>query len=549
MKLKLLFGISAIGLISTSCVDDLYDLSDVDTTSRVEVNDLVIPVNFGDVKLSDIIKLDDNSDLEIVDIDGTRYYAVKRNGTFESDPILISSPHATKPTLESKQAVLTKNSEGVFEIPNMGNDFTFSCNNVDKSIVEITNVKVNDLKFSATFTTPGIYTNIRMQLPLAMTGTASVGSYDASTGVWTIPSLNVAGTYTATFTAQSIDFTKNDFTFVSPKFDFTSNYSILGGEITAEGNTLDFKVDFNISDLNVESFSGKIKYSIEGMEIDGINLDNLPTFLQGEKTNISLINPLLCINTTNPVGNDKLEYSSALSLTAVRNQELSKKVTSDVFTIGYNNGVGPYNTILSPEKPVNSSLIPQDYIANYSWTAFPGLGDILEGEGLPNSINIDCIQPMIPEQKVNDFVLGRNIPGVKGNYELFAPMALKEGSIIVYNDTKDNWGEDVNYLTITKLSLTATGTNNSPLDAQLTIYPVNSKGEKIQGVEFTSTTLPAGAKNEPISFTLTGVITDMDGVIFEAVIISQDDQIISPDQTIVFSDIRAKVTGYYEKKL
>ncbi len=34
---------AVVGL--TGCVDDKYDLSDIDTTTRIQVNDLVLPVN------------------------------------------------------------------------------------------------------------------------------------------------------------------------------------------------------------------------------------------------------------------------------------------------------------------------------------------------------------------------------------------------------------------------------------------------------------------------------------------------------------------------
>lgn len=39
-------------LLLTSCIDDNYDLSDVDTTSRINVNDLVLPVNIDPINAS-----------------------------------------------------------------------------------------------------------------------------------------------------------------------------------------------------------------------------------------------------------------------------------------------------------------------------------------------------------------------------------------------------------------------------------------------------------------------------------------------------------------
>lgn len=549
MKFKFLLITASLGLLSVSCIDDSYDLSDVDTTSRVEVNDLVIPVNFGDVTLSDVIKIDESdSDLQIVNIDGVDYYVLRRSGSFDSKSILIKKPSATKPTLESKHEILEKGVNGVFEIPELGNDFTFDCNNVDESIIEITKATVSDMDFTITFNAIGDYSNVHLQLPKGMTGTASIGSYDPTTGVWTIPSMKVTSTSSVTFTATEIDFTQNDFTFADHRFDFTSRFSILDGIIDVPGETMSFDIDFGLSDLDVQAISGKISYEIEGMDIESISLGNLPKFLQSDRTDIKISNPLLCLQTTNPIADNHLSFTAGLTITANRDGESSKSYSSDMFTIGYDAGNGPYNTILSPSRPTNADIIPDDYRTDYKWTQFAELGSVLAGSGLPNSLNVSADSPMIPEQTVTDFELGSEIPGVVGSYELFAPLALAQGSLIVYTDTKDGWGEDVNCLTINNLTLTANGTNNTPLDAQLTIYPLNSKGERI-GVEFTSTTLAAGAVNEPITFTLSGEFTDLDGVTFEAVIEAQDDQTLSPQQTIVFSDIRARVTGYYQKEL
>lgn len=44
--------LAAIAL--TACVDDKYDLSDIDTTVQVEVNDLTLPVNIDPFTMSSI---------------------------------------------------------------------------------------------------------------------------------------------------------------------------------------------------------------------------------------------------------------------------------------------------------------------------------------------------------------------------------------------------------------------------------------------------------------------------------------------------------------
>lgn len=74
-------------LLLTSCIDDNYDLSDVDTTSRINVNDLVLPVNIDPIRLGDVIEIDDESRIQVVNLNGKEFYALVQNGSFVSDPI------------------------------------------------------------------------------------------------------------------------------------------------------------------------------------------------------------------------------------------------------------------------------------------------------------------------------------------------------------------------------------------------------------------------------------------------------------------------------
>lgn len=45
-------------LALTACVDDKYDLSNVDTTVKIPVNDLALPVNLEPVLLENLFNID-----------------------------------------------------------------------------------------------------------------------------------------------------------------------------------------------------------------------------------------------------------------------------------------------------------------------------------------------------------------------------------------------------------------------------------------------------------------------------------------------------------
>ncbi|MDE6836643.1 MAG: hypothetical protein K2J03_06775 [Muribaculaceae bacterium] len=67
--LKTCVPISAL-LLLPGCIDKNYDLSDIDKTTQINVKDLVVPVNVEAIELSNIIKLDDDSQIKITAIDG-----------------------------------------------------------------------------------------------------------------------------------------------------------------------------------------------------------------------------------------------------------------------------------------------------------------------------------------------------------------------------------------------------------------------------------------------------------------------------------------------
>lgn len=202
-----------MAVVTTGCVDDSYDLSDIDTTTRVEVKDLTIPVNIDAITLSDILDIDDDSKIKVVTIDGKEFYAFTENGSFGSDPIYIEKITATAPVLDpttrtlaqvaaEQQRAATPAERYTYEIVDMGNDFSYNAGNIDKSIIEAHAVGVDNLRFSIHLTTHDVdtsadretFTDLVIELPKGMTATPSHGKYDPATGLWTIDTFEVEGT-------------------------------------------------------------------------------------------------------------------------------------------------------------------------------------------------------------------------------------------------------------------------------------------------------------------------------------------------------------------
>lgn len=594
--LSVVVGTSA--LLFSGCIDDAYDLSDIDTTSRVNVNGLVIPVNIDQITLDDIISFDENSKIKAVTIGGERFYALVENGEFNSEDIKIDKVHADQPTIPSSDASLERTSLShkkrirravsqyavSYHIHELGDEFTYQSQNLDKSIISLTEAWVKDVRFSLKLSAKNLsetmesttFTGVTIQLPKEMDCTTSTGTYDAKTGKWYIPELSVKGNAADIYAvATKINLAANNAKVdnVNHTFLLQSDFKVLDGTITLDPRVsggvptalpekLDFHVDYGLNPLEIEAVSGKIKYEYEGMNIDPVSLGDIPDFLSCEGTNLLLANPQIYLSLNNPLADYKVHCDAGLTLTSLRPnapeslRRLSYSLDDGPVKVGYAGGsTGRQQFVLSPnDKNLN---VPDGFSASdLKWYEFSGLCDVLavptnaeNYSELPETIEIELTNPGVPAQEVKHFVLGTTLPGVKGEYELVAPLALKEGSIIIYSDREDGWGsEDLDALTIEELTVTATADNSTPLSAEMVAYPVNTDGDRIPGVKVTTNVLEAMSEGKPLEIKMEGKIEKLDGIIFEARVRPGTDQSLRPDQTIRLHNIRAKVSGYYSKK-
>ncbi len=569
------------------CVNDDYDLSDIDTTTRVSVNDLILPVNIDAITLGDVISVDEDSRIKPVIINGQEFYALTENGEFHSDDIKVMEVKADAPTLNSTSATLQlvtpagniRCAEGLsltYNITPMGDDFDYNAGHVDDAIEQLHSVKA-DMWCRITLSAPGLadmaseitFNNVVIKLPLGLEGTSGDGTYNPADGTWTIEKYTIYGGETSadvTIYATGIDFVKAGAQIDSNhQFDFKGQFRILSGTMTVTPklsvtlpSSIGFRADYAVSDLEATAFSGVVNYHLDGLDIAPINLNDIPDFLAGEGTNISIANPQIYLNVNNPVAGNSLDCRTGLRLTAYRNSgnPLTFQPDENEILIGHNRGAdGPYNFVLAPDG--TNLNTPDHYSDNLKWVRFTTLSDLLatpEGypvQGIPTSIGIDLTDPCIPMQEVKDFALGRALPGVRGTYELVAPLALTSDSHIVYTDTEDGWSsEDLDAVTITTLTVTATAVNNCPAGIQLTAWPVDVNGNRIDAEITTNYIEPNTDGEVPVEIKMHGTVRKLDGITFSARLTgSNANEPLKPQQTLVLKNIRAKVSGYYEKEL
>ncbi|MCH5214821.1 MAG: hypothetical protein J1E97_06465 [Muribaculaceae bacterium] len=599
--LKMMLGaVSAVAL--TGCIDDKYDLSDIDTTTQIKINDLVLPLNLEPVLLSDIIKVDPDDKLTEVTIDDKTFYAVQQNGEFYSDGIDVDKFEAdiandlddksgqfrpaTSPS-GMRRVTASDNNRLYFLLSEVEQNLDYSATDIDGNIVSLSKVYYDDVHFKMTITVSspvsGLTTSIedlkiKMPAGLDITNVEANGytfkssDYNASTGVLSnvrLDLVNNAGSINVISKGLSLESYPDAFTYEgtlgegSGSFYLDSNFSIEDGTLvfTADPSQLSqlpdanipFNVKYDISQLMVTAIDGEILYDLTGehLNIDPIELTDLPDFLDDPETDLKLSNPQIFLRLNNPVGEFGLEYETTLDIQALRNEIVDNSFLSPLIVVPATSGY--HNMVLSP-NPDNVSLIPDDYKSNIERLTYNNLGNLLSGNGLPNTLDIKLIDPQIQRQEAHQFALGTEIDGIDGYYMFLAPLSLADGSKIV--KTIDGWySDDLKDLNIDLLKIAATASNDLPNGVTLTMYAINNLGEQVSSIG--TAKLDPSVQNQPIEIKLEGLeengvrkpITNLDGISMYVVTTTNGtDDPLAPDQVITLENLKATVTGSYTTK-
>ncbi|MDE7181142.1 MAG: hypothetical protein K2N88_08110 [Muribaculaceae bacterium] len=557
----LALGSVAAAALLAACTDSAYDLSDIDSETEIKVNNLTVPVNMEAVKLSQVIDLKEGENLKVVD----GRYAVLVEGSFSSDPIRINPITIAAPVLNPTQTTLNRLPDetraagmATFAVPATSSAFSYFDNDVDPSIKEISVVKSDSYMISLTLSAPalqGVADEMHIEwidfaLPKGLTGTPSMGTYNKNNGQLSISDVTAASNgLTITMPVTEIEAAKAGATLdpATRTFIFDGTIDVIDGRISVDINKVpagpvDLRIDYAMGELDVKSISGRIAYTVEDVNIPDVDLNDLPDFLRQDGTNVVLDNPQIYLSLENPMYSTRLTASTGLTLTAIRNGRPTVVCSlPNPIRAGADKGRGPYDFCLSPREG--------DMLADYAqakYEPFPTLGHILEGQGLPETIRIETVEPGFEEQNVTDLRIGYDYGTLEGSYTFYAPLSLEPGSTILYSDSDTGWGsEDLDKLTIETLTLTATAYSNVPAAVELTGDPLNYDGLAISTATVSTVTIPANAQDYPVEITVTGPVDQLDGFLYKVKLTAGSTETLTPDQNLQLTDIRATVSGKY----
>lgn len=585
MKIKnhLLTGLALLSpLALQSCFDNDYDLSDIDTTVRLQTTDLVVPLNIDVLTLDQVMDIDDDSEIvKDTDPNGNVIYAIKKEGTFDSDPINVASFTVAKPDIVPTSSELTleimpgiDGVTGSYPITNV-NPATFEskAEDIDESIHEIKALGV-ETKFITVLRLNidnkeilgGIqFEGVKLKFPAGLVGyykdennniyIKSDGSLDLSKTETPLKPDPDTGEVRIDVNVTSIAAKEEHITFnkTEHSLEFKGEISVTDGKANIYGvstglpQTVQFDLQPEMDAINVNTFSGKLEYNVDDFSIDPIDLNSLPDFLNQSGTNIMLENPQIYLSVTNPMAEYNVSFQTGFELTANRDGN-SKTYGIDKGTFQTPKTTDPkHQFVLAPQKP---SYYYQGY-ASPEWVKFTGLKSVLSGlDGMPTTIEVNAIDPKMPIQDVEDFRLGEELSPIDGSYAFYAPLQLSKDSHIAYTDTIDGWNdEDVDALTISKIVVNFDASTDLPYDIDLTIIPITFEGKDIPNVERSTVRLQANAKDRPVELSIIGTIEHLDGIKLKANVISQSSNVMRPDMKLYIKNSKITLTGYYEKEL
>ncbi|MDE5840630.1 MAG: hypothetical protein K2H49_06875 [Muribaculaceae bacterium] len=578
-RMTLAKGILSIAAVSvmTGCVDDKYDLTDIDTTSQFKVKDLTIPVELSTIKLQNVINIDDDDDTIKKDTinKGTDeekiIYSIQKSGKI--DPTEFSLGEVKVAALQINPTIIPINVH-IPELPSLPNipipeissdlpktdkqSYEFKMENVNSALEVLTKVTTEkpidiqvDLNVPVELLGNGVeiyFKDIVLQLPTDLI--TDMEGYSKETGKLKISELPVVnGKATLKMHATGLDLgnkgkVENGMLGISGEVGVESGkISIKMKSLSITSGNYNITAEYHVSGFELKNFSGKINYDMDDIKINPISLNDLPDFLNNDRTNIIIDNPVVLISINNPVGQYGLKGTGTINLT-------SKFSNGSIPHIGHFTLEGSENKLA-----LCSDSVDYNPPAGYTKIVIPGLRSILTNSngasGLPENIEVS-VADLNFAGNVNSLPLG-NLGEAYGDYKFSAPLALGKGSIIYYNTTEDGWGsDDLDKVNIYLLKVEAECTSELPVDIKLDLQPINSDGKPIAIKEIESMIIPANCKNYPVSLILESIdkntpIKDLDGVIFEATIEQKDPNApaLGPNIEIDLNKLSITVSGDY----
>lgn len=477
---------------ATSCFDDSYDLNkDIDMTINVGGENLAFPVgNTEKVTLDKIIEIEEGDDLQT---DASGAYHLLKSGEIDDvntrvEPVTVQ---ATDTEIDPIEVANESDFEaaGSLEISTereQSKEIETHAENVDEAVKEIYTLTPNTTPINITLTKEG---NIDLKtLNAKVTITFSpVLQIDGATDnkvIFDLPQKDLEeGGFTYTVHLKNIIFgdgTKGNGYIIGDdrRVDISENVTVsVKADIVANGvpagGALTIIPTIRIGEMEVVQVEGIIDPTLDE-STSSMELTGLPDFLENDETKLDIANPIFTFHANNPL-NTPVEITGILS-----GSKNGQPVNNSEVKIG---GEDTDPIILQPgDNTIALSRLGEGGPEGAVNIEVSDINNLIQT--IPDVVNVS-IQPSVNSQEYYTVDLDKTYT-VACDYDIDIPLAFGANLNIVYEETIEDLGGDLEDVDFSKAVLSASVDNTIPLALTLpdeNVEVLDANGQKIEGIQ------------------------------------------------------------------
>lgn len=480
---------------ATSCFDDSYDLNkDIDMTINVGGENLAFPVgNTEKVTLDKIIEIEEGDDLQT---DASGAYHLLKSGEIDDvntrvEPVTVQATDTEIDPIEvaNESDFEAGSLETLIENKYQEGDIEIKAKEIDEAMKVIYqlfpatkytaikiklaqggNLKLEKLDATITLTFPymlqikGANEQNQITFPLQETSFNEDGSY----------------TYTAYLTGILFDDKtkgkgykiENNCIDITEQVKVNVNGSVSIKEIKS-GESLTLIPTISIDEMKVTAVSGIINPTLDE-STSSMELTGLPDFLENDETKLDIANPIFTFHANNPL-NTPVEITGILS-----GSKNGQPIEGSEVAIG-SGATDPI--ILQPgDNTIALSRLGEGGPDEAIKIEVKDINDLIQT--IPDVVNVS-IQPSVNSQEYYTVDLDKTYT-VACDYDIDIPLAFGANLNIVYEETIEDLGGDLEDVDFSKAVLSASVDNTIPLALTLpdeNVEVLDANGQKIEGIQ------------------------------------------------------------------
>lgn len=480
---------------ATSCFDDSYDLKkDIDMTINVGGENLSFPVgNTEKVTLDKIIEIEEGDDLQT---DNTGAYHLLKSGeiddvTTDVKPVTVQATNTEIDPIEvaNKSDFDAAGSLEITTNRSQKKNIETQAENVDEAVKEIYELTPDRTPIDINLTKGGEIdlAQLNAKVTITFSPVLKVEEADENNQV----TFNITdedlkdGVYTYTVHLTRIAFGDgqkgNGFVIGTDrrvdineevKVDVDANIKV--NEVLAN-SSLTLTPTIHIGEMEVTEVTGIIEPTLDE-STSTVELTNLTDFLENDDTKLDIANPIFTFHATNPL-NTAVEIIGILS-----GNKNGQPINGSEVKIG---GEDTDPIILQPgDNTITLSRLGNGGPEGAVNIQVSDINNLIQT--IPDVVNV-TIQPAVSCTDYFSVELNKTYT-VDCSYDIDIPLAFGSNLNIVYEETIDDLGSDLEDVDFSKAILSASIDNTIPLALELpdeNVEILDEYGQKIEGIKVT----------------------------------------------------------------